>query len=199
VRLKAFKLTDFLERRRFLRELIAIPPLLAQDLEIMASALRAGSSFTQAMQIAADDSGGLMAEEWRAVMREIQMGVPLAQALHHLEERRPCAEIRSLVTIVSILQETGGNMAGVFLTLAGTVRQEIAFQGKLRAMTAQGRLSGYLMSAIPFVILFALGLLTPDLIKPLFVTAVGWCMLAVVVVMVTMGSWMIKKIVTIEV
>src|SRR5258708_31344367 len=127
------------------------------------------------------------------------MGASLSQAGGILEVRLQIPAIRSLVSVVTIIQETGGNLAGVLLTLAGTLRQEIAFQGKLRAMTAQGRLSGYIVSALPFFLLVVLDLLAPDLMRPLFTTALGWMMLGSVVVMVAIGTVLIKKIVTIEV
>ena len=181
------------------RKLDALPLLLAQDLEILASALRAWSSFIQAVQVAAKEGEGPLTEEWNILMKEVQMGGSLPQALAHLETRVPVPAIRSLVSVVTIIQETGGNLAGVLLTLSGTLRQEITFQGKLQAMTAQGRLSGYIVSAMPFILAGVLTLIAPDLMHPLYSTAIGWTMIAAVIVMVTVGSFIIKKIVTIEV
>ena len=82
---------------------------------------------------------------------------------------------------------------------AATLRQEITFQGKLQAMTAQGRLSGYIVSAMPFILAGVLTLIAPDLMHPLYSTLIGWSMIVAVIVMVTVGSFIIKKIVTIEV
>ena len=198
IRLTAY-LKNFLEKRAERRRLSAIPPLLIQDLEVLASSLRAGSSFMQALQVTAQEGEGPLAEEWNLVLREVQKGRSLAEALKHLEVRVPIPPIRSFASAVTIIQETGGNLAGVFLTLATTLREEMVFQGKLSAMTAQGRLSGYVVAAMPFVLMIALDLLAPEMMHPLFATPLGWMMLLAVVVMISIGMWMIQKIVTIEV
>src|SRR5258708_7874643 len=124
----------FLAKRQARQKLAALPPLLAQDLEILASALRAGSSFIQAVQVAAQEGEGPLSQDWNVLLREVQRGPSLSQALGHLEVRLPIPAIRSLVSVVTIIQETGGNLAGVLLNLAATLRQEIPFPQKLRAL-----------------------------------------------------------------
>ncbi len=176
-----------------------IPSRLAQDLSVIEGGLRAGSSFSQALQLAAEESDGPLAEEWQLLIKEVRMGVPLPQALRHLEARLPIVPIQSLVSAVLILQETGGNLASVLKTLARTLQEEAAFQGKLRTLTAQGKMSGIVVSAMPFLILGALSVLTPDLAWPLFATSLGRLLLGIALVMVAIGGWWIKKIVTIEV
>src|SRR5262249_16786164 len=126
-------------------------------------------------------------------------GATLSQVLERLETRVPLPTIRSFASVVSVVQETGGNLAKALLTLAETLRQEIAFQGKVAAMTAQGKLSGYVVSATPFLILGALSVAAPDLIRPLFASALGWVMLLVVGAMVAVGTFWIQKIVSIEI
>src|SRR3989338_3411022 len=182
-----------------LRRLSAIPLLLAQDLEVMSGALRAGSSFLQAVQFAAEDGDGPLMDEWNTLLKEVRMGASLPQGLSHLETRLPIPAIRSLACAVTIIQETGGNLAGVLMTLSDTLRQEIAFQGRLGALTAQGKMSGAIVSAMPFILLGVLSVLAPDLMRPLFVTPLGWTLLSLVIVMVAIGGFLIKKIVTIEV
>ncbi len=172
---------------------------LAQDLSVIEGGLRAGSSFFQALQSAAEESDGPLAEEWQLLLKEVRMGVPLPQALNHLETRLPIIPIQSLVSAILILQETGGNLASVLKTLARTLQEEAAFQGKLRTLTAQGKMSGIVVSAMPFLILGALSILTPDLARPLFVTSLGRLLLGIALVMMAIGGWWIKKIVTIEV
>jgi tight adherence protein B len=186
---------SFRQRRR-MREL---PLALAQDLELIANALRAGASFVQALQVAAKESDGPLTEEWNNVLKDQRMGANLDQALNKLQARLPVPAIGSMASVASIIQETGGNLAGALLTLSGTLRQEIAFQGKLRAMTAQGRMSGWVVSAMPFFLMAILSLMSPDLMSPLFTTPLGWGLLGAVVVMVSIGGFVIKKIVTIEV
>jgi tight adherence protein B len=187
--------SGYKRRHRFAQ----IPEQMAQDLEVMASALRSGTSLVQAVQVAAHEGNGPLAEDWETFLKDIRLGASLETALRELQIRVPIAPMRSFATAVSITQASGGNLAGVLLTLAGTLRQEITFQGKLKAMTAQGRLSGYIVSAMPFFLMSALYLLSPELMRPFFGTAGGEMILVVVVVFVAIGSWVIKQIVTIEV
>jgi tight adherence protein B len=172
---------------------------LAQDLEGIAGALRAGASLLQAIQAAANDGSGPLTEEWNRFCKDIGVGASLDEALVRLQQRLPIPAIRSFATAVSIVRTTGGNLAGVLLILAESLREEIAFQGKLRVMTTQGKMSGYVVSAMPFLLFTTLSFLAPDLMRPLFTTPVGLLLLGLVLVMVTVGSLMIKRIVTIEV
>src|ERR1700688_1242296 len=84
------------EKRRMRRKLAAFPLLLAQDMEILASALRAGSSFIQAVQVTAKEGEGPLTEEWNTLLKEVQMGASLSQALAHMEARLPSPAVRSL-------------------------------------------------------------------------------------------------------
>lgn len=165
----------------------------------MESGLRAGTSLLRAIQLAAQDSEGPLAEEWRLLLQEVQLGVTLPQALQNFEQRLPLPAIQSLMAALLILQETGGNTASVLHTLAQTLRQEAAFQGKLQALTAQGKMSGVVVSAMPFLILAALCVLTPDLARPLFVTSLGRLLLGLAAVLLILGGCCMKRIVTIEV
>jgi tight adherence protein B len=193
------KLAAFRKERRRRRCLATMPEQLAQDLEVIASALRSGTSLMQAVQVAAHEGAGALAEEWALFLKDIRLGASLETALRELQVRVPLAPMRSFATAVGITQTSGGNLAGVLLTLAGTLRQEITFQGKLSAMTAQGRLSGYIVSAMPFFLMAALSVLSPGLVRPFFCSGIGLMMLLVIIVFIAIGSWIIKKIVTIEV
>jgi tight adherence protein B len=188
-------LKHYREQKRLQR----LPMLFAQDLDVISGALRSGSSLIQAIQAAAHSGVGPMAEEWNSLLKEIRLGSSLEQALLHLEQRNPIGPIQSFTSGVSLLQGAGGPLAGMLQTVAQTVRQEAAFQGKLRAMTAQGRLSGYVVSVMPFVILAVLHVLSPELMQPLFNTAIGYALLVIVVLLVGIGGFLIKMFVTIEV
>lgn len=189
----------FWKRYQFRRRLSRVPPQLAQDLELMAGALRAGSSLVQAIHVAAEEGHGILAEDWKSFLKDIRLGSNLNKALAALEERLPIPAIRSFAMAVLITQESGGNLAGVLLSLAGTLRQEITFQGKLKALTAQGKISGYIVSAMPFALMGILYVMAPELIAPLFTTGLGHLLLVAVIVLEAMGAFVIKKIITIEV
>ena len=193
------KWTAYKNSRARRRRMTHISEQMAQDLEVMASALRSGTSFVQAVQVAAHEGKGALAEEWTSLLKDIRLGASLETALRELQQKVPIAPMRSFATAVSITQTSGGNLAGVLLTLAGAMRQEITFQGKLSAMTAQGRLSGYIVSAMPFFLMAALSILSPDMMRPFFYSGVGQMMLLLVIVLIAMGGWVINKIVTIEV
>jgi tight adherence protein B len=189
----------FLEQRRRRRFMAAFPMTFAQDLELVASALRSGASLLQALQVAAEADESALAHEWERVLKDLRLGATYETVLLELKKRIPHPAVQSFALAVTITQSSGGNLAGVLLTLAQTLRQEWMFQGKLQAMTAQGKMSGYIISAIPFFLLLVLSLLAPELITPLFNSAVGAVLLMVIAVMVALGSLMIRKIVTIEV
>ena len=193
------KLASSWDNRRKTRRLSQIPEQMAQDLEVMASALRSGTSLIQAVQVASNEGKGALTEEWALFLKDIRLGASLEAALRDLQFRVPLPSMRSFATAVSITQTSGGNLARVLLTLAETLRQEITFQGKLSAMTAQGKLSGYIVSAMPFFLTAALYILSPELVRPFFHSGIGQIMLLLVVILVAIGSWVIKKIVTIEV
>jgi tight adherence protein B len=185
-------------RRDSYDRLLALSPELAQHFETISNALRAGSSLVQAVERITDGGEGPLVEEWKKLLKDIQLGQPLPAALRALEERLPLPPLRAFVTVATVVRETGGNLAGALSTLSQTLRAEIIFRKKVEALTAQGKMSGYIVSAIPFALMAMLWLMAPELMTPLFTTLLGWALLFLILVLVTVGTFIIREIVRIE-
>jgi tight adherence protein B len=132
-------------------------------------------------------------------VREIQVGASIEEALHHLVERVPNADLKMMVGSVEILRQTGGNMVETFEGVAETLKNRKKVEGKIKTLTAQGRYQTLMLCAMPFVMLLILYVMNRDYVQPLFTTFLGWLILSVVVLLVVTGYVIINKITHIEV
>ncbi|MFA5975735.1 MAG: type II secretion system F family protein [Elusimicrobiota bacterium] len=177
--------------------------LLARQLRLalqtLTHALQVGASFQQALERAAREGEPPLALHWSELLHSLQVGKPLTSALQELPSRVPIQEIRWFVAAVCITQQTGGSLAEVLETLAATLQERQTLFEKVAALTAQGKASGYLLSVLPFLLMAALYLMAPELIVPAMHTLAGQILVAVVVGLVTAGSLIIQRIVTIHV
>lgn len=172
---------------------------LHEALDLIARALRAGHSFTSSMKLAADEFEDPLGTEFGETIDQINFGVSVPAALSHLSERIDCQEIKYFVVAVIIQRETGGNLAELIESLAHIVRERFKFEGKVRILSAEGRLSGIILAAIPFAIGGWLQLSTPDFMRPLFEDEIGRILLTAGAIMMVLGMITIKKMVKIEV
>jgi len=172
---------------------------LREALSLMVHALRVGVSFQQALRYAAQEGAEPLAAEWRRVMHAVEIGRPLGEALNDLPERVPVHAMRWFVAAVQITQNTGGSLAEVLGALAETLQDRETLRDKVDALTAQGKASGILLSLLPFIVMAALWVIVPGMAAPMFTTLIGQMLLAAVVVLVTLGGLVIRRIVTIEV
>lgn len=172
---------------------------LHEGLDLIARALRAGHSFTSSMKLAADEFGDPLGIEFEETLDEINFGVSVPVALRNLSQRVDCKEINYFVVAVIIQRDTGGNLAELIESLAHIVRETFKFEGKVRILSAEGRLSGVVLCLIPFFIGLWLQISSPGFIKPLFTEPIGRILLGVAGVMMIIGMFVIKKIVKIEV
>jgi tight adherence protein B len=172
---------------------------LRESLQSLVRALRIGVGFTQALEYVARDCADPLGSQWRWLLQSLQVGKSLPQTLDELSGRVPLKEMRWFVAAVQITQSTGGSMADVLDTLATTLQERQTLREKIAALTAQGKASGILIGAMPFLILAALSFIAPDMVVPMFTSWLGQAMLAGVLVMVGIGGLVIKKIVTIRV
>lgn len=174
---------------------LALPDALAQ----VAGAMRAGSTFTTAMQSMVEEQNGPLGQEFGLLLREQRLGARLEEALDNLGERVQSEEMDLVISATLIAQEVGGNLAEILGRLSETIRRKLEMEGKIRALTAQGILQGRVVTALPFAILMALLVIEPAATRPIFSSLLGWCFLAVIVLMQTVGALLIGKIVRIEV
>jgi len=165
----------------------------------LANGLRSGQALPQGLESIARRLEGPIQEELMVVLREYRLGLELADALERMYQRMPCEDLRLLVTSVRLTTQSGGSMADVLGRMTEMIRGRTEFQGKLKTLTAQGRFEAIAISASPLVAFIILYIVDTDLMAPMLRTTVGWCGIGVVVLLETIGFYIINKIVTIEV
>jgi tight adherence protein B len=166
---------------------------------LIAGSLRAGASLQAALDQMVAEMRGPVSQEFELFLREQRLGVNFDDALIAFEARVPMEEMAMLSTALKISRDTGGNLAETLERLAYALRQKLTIEGKIRALTAQGKLQGILVGSLPFLMIVVLFKMEPDDMRPLFTTWYGWATVGFVVVMEFFGAILIRKIVTIDV
>jgi tight adherence protein B len=161
--------------------------------------LRAGFSFSQALKTVVDESEGPMKEEMDTVLREMQYGSSMEDALLSLKERLPSDDLNLMLQAILIQRQVGGNLATVLETIVQTIRDRSKIQRQVKTLTAQGRLSGMIIGLLPIVLGFLIYLIEPNYIGSLFRHPIGVLMLSGGTVSGVIGFVMIRKLTTIEV
>ena len=172
---------------------------LPEALDFIARALRAGHGLMAGLGMVASELSDPVAAEFGTVFEEVNFGVPLGEALSRMAARIDSRDLDFFVVAVSIQRETGGNLAELLGGLAGTVRERIKLAGKVRALSSEGRLSAVLMTALPFVLGAILNFINPEYMSLLWTTPEGRQTVAVMLVMMLVGSIWIQALVRIRV
>ena len=172
---------------------------LPEAIDLMVSAIRAGHSFSSAMGMAAKECPEPIRGEFRQCFDEQNFGLELRFSLENLAFRAPIHEIRIIVAGILIQNETGGNLAEILEKVSYLIREQFRIQRQVRVHTAQGRLTGWILSLLPPILGFLLYLASPDQMSLLWTRPVGRKMLYGSVVMTTIGTLLIRKIVRIRV
>ncbi len=183
-------------RKRRLNKLVAQLP---EVFELLSQALRAGHSLASAMQLVAREVPDPCGTEFGRVFHEQNLGLKIEDSLRNLADRVDMLDVRLFVTAVLIQRQVGGDLAEVLDKIGHLIRERIDLFGTVQVLTAEGRLSGAVLLALPVVVLLALTQVNPDYINTLFFDPTGKMMLTVAGVMQLMGWAMIKKIVNIKV
>jgi len=178
--------------RKFLLQLV-------EALTSISGSLKAGYSLPQAFELIQREMPNPIGQEFRLLNQETRLGVPLEDALEHLHDRMPSVDLDLVITSILISGEVGGNLTEVFDNIAHTIRERHRLEGKLKALTTQGKLQAVIVCLIPFFIAGGIYLFVPDIIRPVFETRTGWAFLALIVVLELMGIAVIRKIVRIDV
>ncbi|PFH21002.1 MULTISPECIES: type II secretion system F family protein [Burkholderia] len=186
-------------RRMQTKRLFNIERQLPDTLLMVASALRAGASFPIALESAVQESSPPISQEFALLIREIRLGVDMGDALEHMEKRIPVQDFLMATAAISISREVGGNLAETLETVARTLREKQQMEGKIRALTAQGKAQGWVMTGLPIFLIAVLDRMEPVAMAPLFDKPVGWATLAVIAVMEFLGYKAIGKITNIDV
>jgi tight adherence protein B len=166
---------------------------------LVSGALRAGASAPTAIAQMAAEIRPPISQEFDLFLREQRLGVGFDQALDNLETRVDLEDMALFGSAMRVSRETGGNLAETLERLADTLRQKLAIEGKIRALTAQGKLQGVIVGLLPFALMFVLFKMEPQAMGRMFTEWYGIATIGFIVVMEVIGGLIIKKIVTIDV
>jgi tight adherence protein B len=148
---------------------------LPDALEMMVRSLRAGHGINSGFKLVAGEMPAPIAVEFGRCFEEQQFGVDFRDAIQHMTERVPKnLDLKIFAVSIVIQRETGGNLVEILEQIATTVRERFKFYGKLRSLTAEGKYSGYILGALPFLCLMMVGLFRPAYLVPLFTDPIGW-------------------------
>lgn len=186
---------SIMEKRRRKSIVLALPDTLQQ----LGGALRAGSTFNAALEALVSERDGPIAQEFSLVLREQRLGIRLDESLENLGERVKSEDIDIVISAILIAQDVGGNLAEVLTRVADTLRSKISMEDRIEALTAQGVMQGYVVTALPTLILAALLMLENQAIMPLFTSLLGWIFLAIILSLQTCGGFFIRKVVSIDI
>lgn len=170
-----------------------------EAIDTLARAVRAGHAFTMAVEILCNEMAEPVATEFRKFYEEQKYGMPVRDALLNLTKRMPLMDVKFFVTAVMLQRETGGNLAEILDNLSYMIRERFKILRQVRVYTAQGRLTMMLLMALPPVIVVTMLLVNPSFIRPLFDDPVGHMLLAAGISLQTIGYFVIRRIITIQV
>jgi tight adherence protein B len=172
---------------------------LADNLQVLASAMRAGQSFAGALAVAVADAPEPAKREFERVVSDERLGVPLEESLGAVVERMENRDLHQVALVAALQREAGGNSAEVLDRVADTIRDRVALRRLISSLTAQGRLSRWVVSLVPVGLVVYMALVAPEYLDPLLKTTAGNVMLGLAITMGTAGSLIIKRIVEIKV
>jgi tight adherence protein B len=194
-----FSLPFMVLRFKRTRRLRTFEEAFPEALDLISRALKAGHAFATGLKMVADEMAEPVGPEFRKTFDEQNFGLPLKDALENLTFRVPLLDMRFFATAVLIQRETGGNLSEILENLAHVVRERFKILRQVRVYTAHGRLTGYVLLALPAVLAVALSFINPEHMNMLFREKMGQMMLMVAIFMQFIGFIWIKQVVKIEV
>ncbi len=196
-----FFIPRFYVKRQQTVRLIKFNDQLADMLNLMVNGLRAGYSTMQALEAISRELPVPICDEFRRVVQEMQIGIPMEKSLENLLRRIPSDDLDFVVTAINVQREVGGNLSEILDTISFTIRERVRIKGEIRVMTANVRTSGAVLSLIPVFLSLALWFVSPDYISSFFARGplCGWLAVGVIVGMIASGYFVMMKIADIEV
>ena len=179
--------------------LILFNEQLEDALSSMGSALKSGFSINQALDVIAQENRPPISVEFRLLVQEIRLGVPLEEALQKMVNRMESEDFELVASAIITARQTGGELTAIFDRLAGVIRERCRIQGRLRSMTAQGRLQAYVIGAMPFILMIAMNYVAGNMMAVFFNSLTGMMIMGLVVLLDIIGFLVIKKITTIDI
>jgi tight adherence protein B len=185
------------------KRLAAFNNLLGDTISMMSNALRGGYSFLMTLDMVAKEAPYPVNVEFRRVVQEVGLGRSTEEALSNLQRRVPSEDLDLLITAVNIQMEVGGNLAQILDTIGHTIRERVRIKGEINTLTAQGRISAWVITGLPIGLAIFISVVNPDYMAPIFSFGMppeNWCCLPVAsLVMIGIGFVAIMKIMDIEV
>lgn len=188
-------IVNFIRKRRLERFRYQFPDALV----MISSSMRAGASLSVALENLVRESKPPLNQEFALMLRNQRLGVSFDDALVKMEERIPLQEFSLFSAGTRISREVGGNLADMLDALADTLFKTLQTEGKIKSLTSQGKMQGVVMAGLPLLLMFALNVLEPVAMHPLFHSLLGWGVLTLIAVMEFMGYMFIRKITDIDV
>ena len=185
----------FRQRRR----LKAFNNQLGDTLLLLSNALKAGYSFAQAIDTVSKNASPPIAEEFARCVREMNLGGSVEESLSHMVKRIESDDLDLMVTAVAIHRTVGGNLAEILDNIAFTIRERVRIKGQISTLTASARSSGQLITSLPIVLAVFMYFATPTYFKPMTENPIGWIIIAVAIVMIIAGNFVMGKVTAIEV
>lgn len=172
---------------------------LGDSLNLMVNSLRAGYSTMQALEVISNEMPAPICEEFGRVVLELQLGVTFDVAMANLMRRMPSPDMDLIITAMSVQREVGGNLAEVLDAISFTIRERVRIKGEIQTLTAQGRITGIIITMLPFALGGVVYMVNPSFMGVLFENTCGWIMIGIALVLIVIGYISVNKIVNIEV
>ena len=167
---------------------------LPDTLSLLSNALKAGLSLPQAVEAVAKNSSPPISEELDRVVREMKLGMSTAQSLTNMVRRVGSEDFDLIVTAISIHSSVGGNLARILDSISSTIRQRVNVKGQIRALTAQARASGWVITLLPFVVAGILYVITPSYFRVMVTQTAGRVLLALALLSIVIGNYFVRRI-----
>jgi tight adherence protein B len=201
-----FWIPGFWLNRRKAKRLKAFNGRLADTITLLANSLRAGSSFLQSVEMVVREAQPPISTEFSRVIREVNLGLPLEEALLNLQRRMRSDDLDLMTTAIAIQHSVGGNLAEILDTIAYTIRERVRIKGEIKTLTAQQRMSGYVVGLLPVALVVLLSVIAPNFMAPMMSQPpaflgfpMGYFILGFGGLMMGIGFVLIRRIVDIEV
>ncbi|MDR6965321.1 type II secretion system F family protein [Shewanella putrefaciens] len=186
---------SWLRKRRQKAFISQLPDMLQGT----STAMRSGASLNQALESVIVESSDPIKQEFDLFLREVRVGVSFNEALDNLYKRIPLMDLNLVISGMKISREIGGNLAETLERMADTLRRKLEMEGKIDALTAQGRAQGYVMTGLPILLGLVLYQMEPEQMSLLWTEWYGWVVISIVVILEIIGFFFIRKIVNIDV
>ena len=172
---------------------------MVDGLNLMSNAMKSGLSVIQALSIVVEQMPNPIAQEFNLVLSENKVGVSVEDAFANLARRVPCEDVDMFVTSITILKETGGNLAETFETIVYMIRERLKVENKIKALTAQGFYQGMMLLSIPPILGLYFYVSEPGFMDPMFRNPLGWVIMSIVITLEIVAYFVITKVVQVDV